>query len=159
MYKSRVETFNQVHYFHHPILLLFILQDDDKKKTNRSTSFESLNRSTEVERKRQNIFCVCLWRWQLHRWQVRWVCLIGGWFVYDMHLPFVSRFLQHGIIRGKKKQCCSLIEEHKTQKAKQRHCHCVTGMVWQLFDLHCHLNVGPKWCVTLEWSELSSESF
>lgn len=31
MYKSRVETFNQVHYFHHLIFLLFILQDDDMK--------------------------------------------------------------------------------------------------------------------------------
>lgn len=29
MYKSRVETFNQVHHFHHLIFLLFILQDDD----------------------------------------------------------------------------------------------------------------------------------
>lgn len=33
MYKSRVETFNQVHYFHHLIfLLLFMLQDDDMRK-------------------------------------------------------------------------------------------------------------------------------
>lgn len=31
MYKSRVETFNQVHYFHHLIFFLFILQDDDMK--------------------------------------------------------------------------------------------------------------------------------
>lgn len=31
MYKSRVETFNQVHYFHH-LIFLFILQDDMKNK-------------------------------------------------------------------------------------------------------------------------------
>lgn len=31
MYKSRVETFNQVLYFHHLIFSLFILQDDDMK--------------------------------------------------------------------------------------------------------------------------------
>lgn len=30
MYKSRVETFNQVHYFHH-LIFLFILQDDDMR--------------------------------------------------------------------------------------------------------------------------------
>ena len=34
MYKSRVETFNQVLYFHH-LIFLFILQDDDVEEKNK----------------------------------------------------------------------------------------------------------------------------
>lgn len=48
MYKSRVETFNQVHHFHHPIfLLLFILQDDDMRK---QTAVLHLYAWTEVQK-------------------------------------------------------------------------------------------------------------
>lgn len=39
MYKSRVETFNQVHHFHHLIFLLFILQDDDDDMKNKLQYF------------------------------------------------------------------------------------------------------------------------
>lgn len=47
MYKSRVETFNQVHYFHY-LMFLFIIQDgDDMKETNCSTSYEQKYRSGE----------------------------------------------------------------------------------------------------------------
>lgn len=60
MYKSRVETFNQVHYFHHLIFLLFILQDDDMK--NKLQYFICMPEQKYNSGKGRQNSILCLWR-------------------------------------------------------------------------------------------------
>lgn len=60
MYKSRVETFNQVLYFHHLIFSLFILQDDDMKSKVQYFTCVPKQKYSGGKGKGRTVLCVCV---------------------------------------------------------------------------------------------------
>lgn len=153
MYKSRVETFNQVRYFNRLIFVVYITRWWVKNKLQYSVWMPEQKYTSG--RGRQNII-LGMWRWLLHRWQVRWVHVpleMGCLMMCISKLPFVLIFqlADHRDGGGGRKPCYRIIQRQR----EQTHCHCVIGMVKQLFDLHHGLNVWQKRCFALEWSRLN----
>lgn len=92
MYKSRVETFNQVRYFNRLIFVVYITRWWVKNKLQYSVWMPEQKYTSG--RGRQNII-LGMWRWLLHRWQVRWVHIpleMGCLTMCISKLPFVLIF-------------------------------------------------------------------
>lgn len=154
MYKSRVETFNQVHYFHHLIFFfLCILQDDDMRN---KLQYFILKAWTEVQRWRRgrqtSNFRVCGHERSLHRWQVRWVHVpLEGSHFYDVHLSASAcpRFQLAG--RGGGELRNRIIQGHDTNTLPLCYWNDTT-VIWSTLETKV---ARQEICMTLEWSELN----
>lgn len=144
MYKSRVETFNQVYYFHHLIFLFYIIQEDDMEN----------NLQYFIHRPKQK------YRRGKGRWNSTlclWLCAddfstsgSGSWAFGERlrisTLPLVFRLTDH----WGKNVCNRIIQKHQTETLPLCYWNEMT-VIWSV----CWLNVWQKRCITLEWSELN----
>lgn len=151
MYKSRVETFNQVRYFNRLIFVVYITRWWSEKQT--------------------AVLCLNAWT-EVHKWEGKaehytgYVamaapqvagplssCPTADGLSYDVHLKAsICPNFPTGRPSGRgRKPCYRIIQRQR----EQTHCHWVIGMVKQLFDLHHGLNVWQKRCFALEWSRLN----
>lgn len=98
MYKSRVETFNQVHYFHHLIFMLFILQDDDVKNKLQYFIYMPEQKYTSGGKAEQYIVSVAMRAPQVAGPLSS--CPIGERLFYDVHLNASTYFPSDRSFRG-----------------------------------------------------------
>lgn len=69
MYKSRVETFNQVYYFHHLIFLFYIIQEDDMENNLQYFIHRPKQKYRTGKGRWNSTLCLWLCWWFLNKWQ------------------------------------------------------------------------------------------